>query len=80
MTDTERLIDVMNASGYKRSHIAKSVGLTVTGLMNKVNNESDFKALEIKKLCELLDLSISDKEAIFFADNVDNLSPKEASQ
>lgn len=78
MTDTEKLIDAMNDSGYKRSHIAKCVGLTVTGLMNKVNNESDFKALEIKKLCELLDLSVTDKEAIFFADNVDKISPKEA--
>lgn len=76
MTDTENLLARMNASGYKRSYIAKCVGLTTTGLMNKVNNKSDFRVPEIQVLCGLLKLSTPEKEAIFFANNVDNLSTK----
>lgn len=70
MTDSKKLIEVFDKSGYKRSYIAKYVGLSLAGLMKKVNNESDFKALEIMKLCELLKISVPEKESVFFAVNV----------
>lgn len=74
MTNTEKLMEAIKSSGYKRSFIANYVGLSLAGLMKKVNNESDFRALEIKKLCELLKISPPEKEKIFFADNVDKIA------
>ena len=67
MTDTERLNEIIDASGYKRSFIAKQVGLSPFGLANKINNVYEFKTGEINALCALLGIdSLEDKEAIFF--------------
>ena len=74
MTNTDLLIQKMDASGYKRDYIAKQCGLTYQGLMNKVNNKSDFTAPEIKILRILLKLSPEEVEAIFFTDDVDKTS------
>lgn len=76
MTNTEKLTEAIKSSGYKRSYIAGYVGLSLTGLTKKVNNESDFRASEIQKLCELLKISPPEKEKIFFAADVDKISPK----
>ena len=69
MTNTELLNKRIEASGYKRSYIAKAIGLkSAYGLSKKINNETEFKATEINALCELLNInSLEEKEAIFFA-------------
>lgn len=69
MTNTNLLIQKINDSGYKRSYIAKAIGLKSTyGLSKKINNETEFKASEINALCEILKIdSAEEKEAIFFA-------------
>lgn len=69
MTNTELLNKKIEASGYKRSYIAKAIGLkSAYGLSKKINNETEFKAKEINALCELLNISsLEEKEAIFFA-------------
>lgn len=41
--------------------------LTYFGLMKKVNNETEFKASEIKALKDLLNLTDDDATKIFFA-------------
>ncbi len=74
MTDTDKLLEIMNNSGYKRAYIANYCGLTPAGLMNKVNNKGDFKASEIQKLSSLLKLSVAQREAIFFAGLVANIA------
>lgn len=66
MTNVEKLKEKINESGYKLTFIASKVGLTYQGFLNKVNGESEFKASEIKSLCELLHIDIQEKEAIFF--------------
>lgn len=67
MTDTERLNKLIDESGYKRSYIAKYIGLSSFGLANKINNVYEFKTSEINGLCELLGIdSLEDKDAIFF--------------
>ena len=68
MTNTSLLEQYIEKSGYKRSYIAKQLGLTTYGLALKINNKSEFKASEMKTLCELLQIPARDKEAIFFAD------------
>ena len=67
MTDTTLLERYIEKSGYKKSFIAKQIGLkSAYGLARKINNKSEFKATEIGILCSLLKINAKDKNAIFF--------------
>lgn len=69
MTNTDLLEKKIDESGYKKSYIAKAIGLKSTfGLSKKIRNENEFKATEINALCELLHIdTLEEKELIFFA-------------
>lgn len=67
MTNTSLLEKYIDKSGYKKSYIAAQIGITAYGLNLKINNKSEFKATEIETLCELLNIDIEDRMAIFFA-------------
>ena len=68
MTDTALLEDIIDKSGFKRSYIAKTIGLSAFGLAKKIRNENEFKSSEINGLCKLLKIeSLELKEKIFFA-------------
>lgn len=69
MTNTALLEEKIDKSGYKKSYIAKAIGLKSTfGLSKKIRNENEFKATEINILCDLLNIkTLEEKEAIFFA-------------
>lgn len=69
MTNTELLEQRIAESGYKKSYIAKAIGLkSAYGLAKKIRNENEFKAKEINALCDLLKIdSLDEKERIFFA-------------
>lgn len=72
MTDTSRLKEKIAERGLKQGFIAEKLGLTSYGFAKKLNNESEFKASEIKILCELLSItSLKERESIFFADAVE---------
>ena len=71
MTDSKLLREKIEQSGYKLQFIAKKVGITYQGLLNKINNRSEFRATEIQALYDLLRLNESERMAIFFAENVD---------
>lgn len=73
MTNTELLEERIDKSGYKKSYIAKAIGLKSTfGLSKKIRNENEFKASEIDALCELLGInSLEERQRIFFAKEVD---------
>lgn len=70
MTNTELLEQKIEESGYKKSYIAKRIGLKTTNVLTKkVKNESEFTATEINILCDLLKIdSLEEKDRIFFAD------------
>jgi DNA transposition AAA+ family ATPase len=71
MTNTEKLNKYIEASGLKKSYIAKVLGVVDSTLARKINNAQDFKASEIEALCRLLNIeSLEEKEAIFFAQEV----------
>lgn len=73
MTDTVRLKEEIKRSGLKKGWIAAELGLSSYGFHRKMNNESQFKAGEIKSLCQLLKItSLKKKEEIFFTDDVDD--------
>lgn len=69
MTNTELLEKKIDDSGYKKSYIAKTIGLKTTNVLTKkIKNESEFKASEIDALCILLKIeSLEERQAIFFA-------------
>ena len=67
MTDTLMLELYIKKKGYTKKEVAKLLGLSFNGFMLKVNNVNEFKASEIKQLCELLDLNDT---SIFFKDRV----------
>ena len=67
MTNTPLLEEYIQKSGYKKSFLAKELGITAYGFALKRNNSSEFKASEIDMLCKLLKISIKDRMAIFFA-------------
>lgn len=56
-------------SGYKKSYIAKVLGITPETFSRKVGNISCFNISETRILCELLGINTPDeKDAIFFAE------------
>lgn len=68
MTNTKMLEKKIDESGYKRSYIAKELGLSTYGLSLKIRNVNEFKASEIDKLCVLIGITdINERCAIFFA-------------
>jgi len=69
MTDTLKLKAAIMESGMNQERLAELLGMTSATFNYKVNNKSEFKASEIKKLCEVL--KITDVNTIFFADKVE---------
>lgn len=78
VTDTKELLKIIEASGLRKGYIAKKLGITTFGFQKKVENRSQFKAEEIKILCDVLKItSLKEKERIFFAENVDKMTTQE---
>lgn len=72
MTNTNLLKLKITASGLKISFIAEFVGISRQLLWKKINNKTPFNQFEIEKMCTVLKIEdLTEKEAIFFAENVD---------
>lgn len=71
MTNTDLLKEILSDSGYKLAYVADKLGITYQGFLNKINNESEFKASEIQTLKELLNLTNKERDKIFFTKKVD---------
>jgi 3'-phosphoadenosine 5'-phosphosulfate sulfotransferase (PAPS reductase)/FAD synthetase len=69
MTNTLKLKAAIMESGFNQRQLAETLGMTIATFNYKVNNKSEFKASEIKKLCEVL--NITDVNTIFLADKVE---------
>ena len=68
MTDTERLREAIEKSGMKISWILECIGIkSYATLQAKIENRQEFKASEIKSLCEILHLNADQMNEIFFA-------------
>lgn len=76
MTDVELLKKKIDEQGYKLKFIASKIGITYQALLNKLNNDTEFKASEIGVLSRLLKLSARERDAIFFANTVATESTK----
>lgn len=71
MTNSDMLKSEIEIAGLKYKSIAKHLGISPYSLQKKIQNITEFKASEISKLCDLLTLSLKEKEQIFFATSVD---------
>lgn len=67
LTDTKALRDRILLSGLKYKAIAEQIGITPYTLQLKIENDTEFKVSEVDKLSSLLDLSLQEKDQIFFA-------------
>jgi hypothetical protein len=77
MTNTVRLNELIRKSGLKKGWIADRLHLSCYGFRRKLWNKSQFKAGEIKLLCELLGIaSLEEMRDIFFNDEVDKKTTK----
>lgn len=66
MANRKRLAEIIQSKGLKLEFVAKSIGISVGSMSNKMNGKTDFKLPEVQKLMELLGLSISEAYDIFF--------------
>lgn len=67
MIDTIKLEMSITKARITKRELAKQLGISEMSLYNKIHNISEFKASEIRRLSEILELSDSDRQAIFFA-------------
>ena len=78
MTDTVALNEAIKISGLKKGFIAEKLGISRFAFQKKETNVTQFKVGEIDVLCKLLGItSLKEKDRIFFAKNVDNVSTNE---
>lgn len=72
MTNTALLEQEIKDSGFLKASIMEQMGIkSYATLRAKIENESEFTASEINKLCEILHLDNDRREAIFFANNAE---------
>ena len=72
MTNTDKLKKAIQDSGIKTNAIMKALGIkSYSTLRGKINNKSEFTAKEIMTLSDLLRLEVSDRDAIFFANDAE---------
>lgn len=71
MTDTKKLKAMLALKEFTLEKLAEALGVTIATLSYKINNLRQFKITEVQAIKELLDLTPEERDAIFFADNVD---------
>lgn len=54
------------------SELAYRIGIAPTGLKNKLKGNGDFKASEIARICEELDIPFAEIQQYFFKEEADS--------
>lgn len=72
MLNTQLLDEKINKSGFKVGYLVETLGLSRNGFDKKRKGKTPFRAAEIYVLCDLLNLSESDKMAVFYAQKVES--------
>lgn len=72
MTDTLELEIAIKRAGLTKDEVAKKLNLSNMGFYQKLNNITEFKASEISRLYDILNLkSLEEQQRIFFKCEVD---------
>ena len=67
MTDKNLLYYFVKRAGFKNKDIAEAIGITSAGYSLKISNKSDFRQSEIKTICDMLKLTVEERDRVFFA-------------
>ena len=68
MTNTKLLREKIDASGLKLYYIASQLWISPKALTMKIENQTQFKAAEIKRLSEILGIETAEeREQIFLS-------------
>lgn len=71
MTDKDKFMEVVNRNNGKMYETAASMGMAAQTLYNKLNNNTDFTAPEMKRFKDLYpDVTDDEFNSIFFAVDV----------
>ena len=71
MTDKDLFKQIIAKRGLKLQFVAEKMGMkSMTTLYNKLDNKTDFTALEIAAFREVTGIDLRTQEKIFFAKNV----------
>ena len=71
MTNTTKFEIALLDRGKTKTDIARLLSVSLQTVYNKINNIVDFKGKEIAAISEFLKLSNKERDAIFFANDVD---------
>ena len=71
MTNTAKLKAKIAALGLLQEAVAMQLGMTSATFNYKLNNKTEFKESEIKKLAKILHLTVEEVFDIFFAEEVE---------
>ena len=66
MTNTKLLREKIDASGLKLSYIASQLWISPKALTMKIENQTQFKAAEIKRLSEILGIETAEEQEQIF--------------
>lgn len=66
MFDFNKLLGRMKEYGYTQSSMAKELGVTENCFTNKIKGRSSFSSLEIKTMCNKLNIAPNKIGAYFF--------------
>lgn len=61
----DELKEIIDSKGIKLGFIAKELGITYQGLLNKLQCKTKFNAVEISILKDILNLSLEEIDRIF---------------
>lgn len=70
MTDSRQLRRRIEESGYKYKFLARRLGISPCSLQLKLDNKREFRVSELEELALILGLTLREKDAIFFAEDV----------
>lgn len=74
MTGRELLNERIKTAGIKKGTLIKEIDVTYKTLARKLEGTSDFTETEMQTLSRILHLSVEDRMAIFFADEVGEMA------
>ena len=70
MVNTSKMQGIMREKGHTIKSLAKAIGLSQTGLFNKIHNKREFALSELAAIIEEMCLTIDETIAIFFMHNI----------
>ena len=71
MTNRNELRAAVARKGLTMGELAEKIGIGIASMSNKANGRMDFRASEIERIAEVLNLNYKDIGIIFFAKHVD---------